>query len=135
MIIDWLDEIQKARLTLFRDRLDAGNTPGKLLIYTGPKPTPGNAITTQILLGTITFVKPSGTITGSVFMFSAPPDVMVVTSGLAAWGRFQDGEGFWVGDTAMGLIDSGAFIQADRLDWIQGSKIGISLATLSESTS
>lgn len=135
MIIDWLDVIQNARLTAFRDRLDAGNSPGQLLIYTGPKPTPGNALSSQVLLGTITFLKPSGTVAGSVFTFAAPPDVLVVASGLAAWGRFQDGEGFWVGDATVELIDSGAFIQVDRLDWVQGSKIGVSLASIYESSS
>lgn len=132
MIIDWSNAIQQARLIGFRNRLDAGATPGKLAIYTAPKPTPGDALTTQVLLGRVILLKPCGIIADNTFTFFQPANVIVLASGQPAWGRFSDGDDFWVGDAAVGLVDSGTLLQTDRLEWFQGSIIGMTLGTLTE---
>ena len=65
--------LKNSMLTPVRDAIDAGAGAGTIKIYTSPMATlPSDAISTQTLLGTLTFSDPSGASpTGGVFTASS----------------------------------------------------------------
>lgn len=80
--------------------IDTGSGPGSLLFYTAPQPTIGGAaITTQTLLGTVTFSRPAGTVVAGVVNFATiNDDALADNTGIADWVRVLDGDGVWVMD-------------------------------------
>lgn len=88
---DWLAAI--------RTRLNAGGAgnPATIDIYTGTKPTrPNVAVTTQVLLGTVTCADDCGTVSTindvPTLTFAAiTSDSAADNSGVAAWGRASCG--------------------------------------------
>ena len=88
--------VKNSMLTPIRDAIDAGAGAGTIKIYTSPMATlPSDAISTQTLLGTLTFSDPSGsTPSGGVFTASAiTQDTSADATGTAAWARIQDSTG------------------------------------------
>ena len=89
---DWLASI--------RTRLNAGGagSPATIDIYTGTKPTrPNVAVTTQVLLGTVTCADDCGTVSTiddvPTLTFGAiTADSAADNGGVAAWGRAKSGE-------------------------------------------
>ena len=89
---DWLNDI--------RTRLNAGGAghPAKIDIYSGTKPTrPNVAVTTQVLLGTVTCSDDCGTVATindvPTLTFNAiTSDSAADAGGVAAWGRAKSGE-------------------------------------------
>lgn len=79
-------------LNALRDLMDAGAGPAVIRIYTGPKPVAGAAITSQVLLGTLTCSDPSapnasgGTLTLSAITADSSADA----TGVAVWARILD---------------------------------------------
>ena len=116
------------------DRIDAGSGPGTIKIYTGPRPATANtAITTQVLLGTLTFNDPAfgatntsgvataGTITG---------DSAADADGVAAWARIADSNGLTVFDVSVGTTGSGAEIQLASVNLVAGAPITMTSFTV-----
>lgn len=85
--------LNEARLTATRDYLDAGAGGARLRLYTGPRPAPGAAITTEVMLTEIDLTEPCGTVAGGVLTLTAALPGDVLNSGTAAWGRVVDGSG------------------------------------------
>lgn len=90
---DWLNSI--------RTRLNAGGAghPATIDIYAGAKPArPNTAITTQVLLGTVTCSDDCGVVATisdvPTLTFNAiTADAAADATGVAAWGRAKSGEG------------------------------------------
>ena len=82
-------------LTPVQAAIDAGTTGGTIKIYSGSMPTTvDTAITSQVLLGTLTFSKPCGTIdTGALTMSAITQDSAADATGTAAWARIADSNG------------------------------------------
>lgn len=120
--------LRNNRATQVINALDANASPGQILIYSGTRPATGAAITSQLLLATLTLSKPSGTVSGGVITFNA------VTSGTgtaaatgtgtdATWARLQDGGGTFVMDTSVGT--SGAGINLSSIHIVTGATVSI----------
>lgn len=94
------DTLRTNRSQKIIDAVDAGTGPGTMSFYTAPRPTPkGSAITTQTLLGTVTFADPSGSTSNGVLVFNPlTDDSSADADGVAAWVRVKDSSGTFVMD-------------------------------------
>ena len=89
-----------AWLTSVRAALNAGGAgkPATIDIYTGTKPTrPNVAITSQVLLGTVTCSVDCGTVstiddTPTLTFAPITSDAAANATGVATWGRMKSGE-------------------------------------------
>lgn len=97
---------RNARLAALATLIDAGGAGGRLRIYSGARPSTGGAITTQVLLATLTFSYPcasapsAGVLTFSGFTPGAG------TAGSAAWFRIVDSTDAFVADGSIGTAGS-----------------------------
>ena len=100
MIVHFRTTLKTALVNQIKAFIDAGAGAGLILIYTGAMPaTPETAVTSQVLLGTLTFSDPMGTESGGVLTASAiTQDDSADASGTAAWARIVDSTGAAVMD-------------------------------------
>jgi hypothetical protein len=97
--IGFSNALRNARSQKIIDLINAGAGPGTMAFYTEPKPATGAAITTQVLLGTVTYSEPAGSVTDGVLTFSTiTDDTNVDNDGVVAWTRTFDGDGNFVID-------------------------------------
>jgi hypothetical protein len=96
---------RNAMLTALMNDIDSAATAGKVNIYSGTRPAVGgDAITTQVLLATLVFSKPCGTVANGTLTFSAiNQDAGADATGTAAWGRILDGSNNFVADVDAGI--------------------------------
>jgi len=125
--------LRSARIQLIVDRLDAAVTPGKLLLYTEPRPATGAAITTQTLLGTVGFADPSGAVVDGILTFSTfTEDPLADNTGLIAWARGLDGDNNFVLDLGCGVSGGGQEVIFNTLSVQAGGVIQILSGALTE---
>lgn len=113
MIFTLSDAAANAVLTTLNDLLNAGTGPATIKLYTGTKPAgPGTAITSQVLLGTLTCADPAGTVSARSLTFGAiTVDSYADASGTATWARIADSNGVAVADIDVTLTGGGGFGQ------------------------
>jgi hypothetical protein len=105
-------DTRNARLQALVDQLDSGSGAGKFLLYTGPKPAAGAAITTETLLGTCVLSDPAGTVDEAQLSFSPiSDDISADADGDIAWVRGVNSEGTWVLDMDAGDEESDALVK------------------------
>lgn len=125
--------VKNSMLTPIRDAIDAGSGAGTIKIYTSPMATlPSDAISTQTLLGTLTFSDPSGaTPTGGVFTASAiTQDSSADATGTAAWARIADSAGATVMDVDITATGGGGAMQMNTTSVVIGGPLLISALTV-----
>lgn len=95
MIFKLTTAIRNAMAQTIKEALDAGSGPGVLEIYSGTVfPTVAATITDQVLLGTLTFSDPCGTISGGVLTFgTVTQDAAADASGTATCCVLRDSAG------------------------------------------
>lgn len=105
MTINFSQSVVSDRLEALTRGLDAGNSPGKINIYSGPRPAPGAAITSQTLLASVSFQKPSsgGVVGNTLTLNYVAGPVLAVGTGVAVWARFVSGAGAYVADMDVSL--------------------------------
>lgn len=111
-----------------RDLIDGGAGPGLIRFYNAPMPaTPDTAITTQTLLGTLTFSDPSApaAAAGTSTYSAITEDAVADNTGTAAWARIVDSAGVVVHDVDVGGPASGAFIELNTTSIVAGGPIEI----------
>lgn len=110
MALSFSTALRNARGQAIIDAIDAGGAAGTVKFYTGTKPTtPGAAITTEVLLGTLTHSYPCATVADAVTTFAAIADDLAADAdGTIGWGRCEDSLGGFVFDGDAGIADSGA---------------------------
>jgi len=94
---------RNARLSALAARIDAGAAAGKLYLYGGTRPATGAAITSQVLLATLTFSYPCAATpsVGSMTMNGMIGGAGV--AGSASWFRVTDSLGTFVMDGSVGV--------------------------------
>jgi len=125
--------VKNSMLTPIRDAIDAGSGAGTIKVYTSPMATlPSDAISTQTLLGTLTFSDPSGaTPSGGVFTASAiTQDSSADATGTAAWARIADSAGVTVMDMDITVTGGGGSMQMNTTSIVIGGPILISAMTV-----
>ncbi len=115
-------------LTQILNALNAGSTGATCKLYTGTKPTsPETAISTQVLLGTLTCSKPAGTVAAKVLTFDViTQDSSADNTGTATWARFADSTGTAVMDVDASTIGGAGFLQMNTTNIVAGGPITIS---------
>ena len=113
MIFTLSDAAANAVLTTLNDLLNAGSGPATIKLYTGTKPAgPSTAITSQVLLGTLTCSDPAGTVSARSLTFgTVTADSSADASGTATWARIADSNGVAVVDIDVTLTGGGGFGQ------------------------
>lgn len=102
-----LSEVTRnARLSAFAAQIDGGGAGGLLRIYSGARPATGAAITTQVLLATLTFSYPCAAApsAGSLTFNGLTPGAG--TAGTASWFRIVNSQGGFVADGSIGTSGS-----------------------------
>lgn len=125
--------IKTARAGLIRTAIDAGSGPGVMKLYTGALPaTRGGAITTQTLLGTVTFSDPSGSEASGVFTAAAITDGLAIADGDVGWGRILDSAGTFVADATATLTAGAGPIKLPSLTYYTGGAIHVTSLVITE---
>ncbi len=126
MNLDLSPVVKTARLNALLS-LCAGGT---LTIYSGPRPAPGGATTTALLVYALS--SPAGTVAGDTLTFAVPAAVAATATAAAVWGRIADSGGNWLLDGDAGLPDSGALFRFNDTLLVEGVMIALLAATLTE---
>jgi hypothetical protein len=133
MGIAFSDTLRTARANLILAAINAGTGPGSLLFYTADQPAKGAAITTQTLLGTVTFAEPAGTVSNGVLTFSGiADDSSADNTGIANWARILDGDGNFVMDLTVTDNSGAGPVKMPSLQVYQGGIIHVTSAVLTE---
>lgn len=135
MTLGFSTTLRNNRATQIVNALDANASPGQGLIYSGTRPATGAAITSQLLLATVTLSKPSGTVSGGVITFAAitsgTGSAAATASGTdATWVRFLDGGGTFVTDGSVGT--SGADLNLNAIHIVTGATVSVTSGSIVE---
>ena len=131
-IIRFVTAVKKSALDTIKTAIDAGSGAGTIKIYTGTQPTsPADAITTQTLLGTLTFSDPCGTsASGTLTMSAITQDSAADATGTATWARIADSTGATVCDVDVTATGGGGTLQFNTTSFVIGGPILISAFTI-----
>ena len=124
--------LRTARAQAIITAIDTGSSDGTMNVYSGTKPATGDAVTTQTLLGTITFQKPCGTATNGVLSFNTTANTAVLADGTISWARIKNGNGVMVADVDCGVSGGGATIIFNNLAVIVGGNFSLLTAQIIE---
>lgn len=132
-IIRFVTAVKNSALDTIKTAIDAGSGAGTIKIYTGTQPTsPADAITTQTLLGTLTFSDPCGTsASGTLTMSAITQDSAADATGTATWARIADSTGATVCDVDVTATGGGGTLQFNTTSFVIGGPILISAFTIS----
>jgi len=124
-IITLSTTVANAVLTAINDQINGGSGAGTIKIYTGTKPAgPATAITTQVLLGTLTCSDPAGSVSAAALTFSAiTQDSSADATGTATWARIADSTGTAVIDIDITTTGGGGFGQMNTTSIVIGGPI------------
>jgi len=131
-IIRFVTAVKNSALDTIKTAIDAGSGAGTIKIYTGTQPTsPADAITTQTLLGTLTFSDPCGTsASGTLTMSAITQDSAAEATGTATWARIADSTGATVCDVDVTATGGGGTLQFNTTSFVIGGPILISAFTI-----
>lgn len=112
-------------LTSINDNLNLGSGAATIKLYTGTKPAdPDTAITSQVLLGTLTCSDPAGTVSGRTLTFGTiTMDSAADATGTATWARLADSAGVAVIDIDITTTGGGGFGQMNTTSIVIGGPI------------
>ena len=132
MIVNLAASLQTTILNDVQAAIDAGATGGLIKIYTGTIPsTPNTAITSQILLGTLTFATTSGSIASQVFTAAAiTSDTSADATGTATWARITDSDGNPVMDCDVSTTTGTGAVKLNTTSIIQDGPIALTGLTI-----
>lgn len=124
-IVRFATSLKPSILTPIQAAIDAGATGGTVKIYTGAMPTdPQTAISTQVLLGTLTFSKPCGVVASGVLtMSSITQDSSADAGGTATWARIADADGVAVMDIDISASGGTGALQLNTTTIVLGGPI------------
>ena len=133
-MLTYVDTLRTSRAQLLAAAIDEGSAAtATLKIYTGPRPAPGAAITSQVLLVALQFPHPcTQSVTGGVLTLKPLAEQMVTASGVQAWGRIANRDGGFVADLDVGPPESGADIEIPASELFTGAMVRINDAIFTE---
>ena len=134
-IIHFAAALKEQVLAPVATAIDAGPGAGTIKIYTGTMPTDtATAITTQVLLGTLTFSDPCGTVaTGALTMSAITQDSAADATGTASWARIADSTGAAVMDLNITTTGGGGALTLNTTNIVMGGPILITSFVVSVS--
>ena len=131
-IIRFVNAVKNSALDTVKAAIDAGAGAGTIKIYTGTQPTTAaDAITVQVLLGTLTFSDPCGTsASGTLTMSAITQDSAADATGTATWARIADSTGATVCDVDVTATGGGGTLQFNTTSFVISGPILISAFTI-----
>ena len=131
-IIRFVNAVKNSALDTIKAAMDAGAGAATIKIYTGTQPTTAaDAITTQTLLGTLTFSDPCGTsASGTLTMSAITQDSAADATGTATWARIADSTGATVCDVDVTATGGGGTLQFNTTSFVINGPILISAFTI-----
>ncbi len=106
--------------------LDSGIEHATAKFYTGAKPTVTGSVTTETMLGTVTFSKPCAVVIDGVILFDTIAyEQLTDATGVIGWGRAFDGDGNFVMDFNCSTNGANAVMIFNNLNVITGGVISI----------
>lgn len=132
MILRLIPALRSAIADLWISFFDAGSGPAIIEFYTGSIPTNlGDALTTQVKLGTLTCSDPAATQTAGVITFGTiTQDSAADASGTAAWVYIKDSSGAIVNAGNVTDMAGDGFIKVNTTTVVAGGPILISSLTI-----
>lgn len=117
--------VKNSILTPINDAISAGSAAGTINIYSGTIPaTPETAVTSQTLLGTLTFSDPAGVIAdGALTMSTITQDASADATGVATWARVLDSDANVVMDIDVTTTGGGGTLQLNTTNIVAGGPI------------
>lgn len=123
--------LRNAQADAIKTLIDAGAAAGTIKIYTASMPAhPGDAITDQTLLGTLTFTDPSapGAAAGVLTFSAITGDAAADATGTAAWARIADSDGNAIFDVDVGTAATSIILNTTSI--VAGGPIEITSFTV-----
>jgi len=132
MIIKLTTAVRNSMAQAILDALDAGSGAAALKFYTGAQPAgPATAVTDQVLLGTLTFSDPAGSISAGVLTFGAVThDSAADATGTATWVRLETSAGAAVMDGDVTNTAGAGFVKMNTTSIVAGGPIQVSSGSL-----
>lgn len=132
-IVRFVDSVKNSVLTPLKNAIDAGSGGGTVKLYTGTQPTQASdAVTTQKLLGILTFSQPCGVVaSGALSMSTIDPEDIALYTGTATWARIADSAGNTVMDVNVSVTGGGGALQLNTTSIVSGGPILISSFVIS----
>lgn len=127
--------LRNTMLNAITTAIDAGAGAGLLRVYTGTRPATGAAITTEVLLGTLTFTDPSAPAAAAGVLTFSPiaSDTSADATGTASWCRIVDSTGTFVADGNVGTATSDYILNTVSITL--GQTISCTSATITDGNS
>lgn len=112
-----------------KTRIDGGSGPGTIKVYTGTMPvTPTTAVGAQVLLGTLVFADPCGTVAADKLTMGAiTADAGADAGGIASWARIHDSTGTAVMDIDVSNTGGVGAMKLNTVSVVEGGPILVSL--------
>lgn len=134
MPLKFATTVRNTRLQAIVTAIDNGASGGTIKIYDGTqRAAVGDAITTQVLLGTLTFSSTCGSVTDGVLTFSTiTADSSADASGTASWAIIADSLGNDVFDCDVTATGGGGIIELDSVSIVIDGAVSISGGSLTE---
>lgn len=126
MILRISDALAHTQLDAIKTAIDAGAGAGIIRVYTASQPAgPGTAISSQTLLGTLTFTDPSapGASSRTLTFSAVTEDSIADATGTIAWCRVLDSNGVAIFDGDATATGGGGFFQFNSLSITAGGPI------------
>lgn len=123
--VHFTNALKTGVLTQIQNAIDAGSAGGTIKIYTGAIPTTADtAVTSQVLLGTLTFSETCGVnASGSLTMAAITQDSAADNSGTATWARIADSSGVTVMDIDVSTTGGTGALQLNTTNIVKGGPI------------
>lgn len=134
-VIHFANTLKDAVLAPIVTAIDAGSGAGTIKIYSGTIPAnAATAITSQVLLGTLTFSDPCGTIAENALTMDAiTQDSSADATGTAAWARIANSDGVTVMDINVTTTGGGGALTLNTTNIVIGGPILITSFIISVS--
>lgn len=98
--------VMSDRLQALTRRLDSDLTePGRLRLFSSPRPSGGGLLGDAVELAGLVFPKPSlFEVVGDTMTIQNPVPTLIRATGDATWARFENGAGDYVADCDVGVV-------------------------------
>lgn len=128
--------LKQSTAALWLAALDNGAGPATMEAYTGSKPTgPDVAVTSQVLLGTLTCSGTTGTVTTvgdtvAIVFGAVTQDTAADNGGTVTWIRIKDGAGTPLIDVDASDLTGNGFAKFNTSAIVQGGPISLNSCTI-----
>ena len=126
MQINFNLDIRNGRLQQIVNGIDSGPGAGRIILYTNPKPLPGQNIDISVnTIAIVQLVRPCGIINDGhlQFVYDSQFPIIALSNGQIAWGRIINSIGVFQVDMDASVLSGNGAIKLDEVIQEQGNLI------------